>query len=355
VTRSARTARAPGRVNLIGDHTDYTGGMVLPMAIDRETVVRVEPSDEPVVRLRSLDEPGEAVVPLAVVDPERLTPTWARYVAGVVAEVRPSHGVTGTVRSTVPVGAGLSSSAALEVAVALALGAPGDDPVALAEQCRRAEHRAVGVPSGIMDQLASAAGVAGAALMIDCHTRRVTPAPLPPADEVEVVVVHSGQARTLAGSAYAERVAQCAAAEARIGPLRTAGLDDVTRLADPVVRARARHVVTENDRVRAFAAAMAAGDLVTAGRVMDASHASLATDYAVSTDVLDALCARLRATAGVFGARLTGAGFGGCVVALCRPGALGSLGWSVRAVAGASVRTDGPATTPSVRTDGAGE
>jgi galactokinase len=352
---SGRVAHAPGRVNLIGDHTDYTGGLVLPMAIDRETVVRVVPDAPPVVRLASLQEAGEAVVDLDVAEPSRLAPPWARYVGAVVAEVRPVHGWTGTVTSTVPVGAGLSSSAALEVACALALGADPGDALALARLCQRAEHRAVGVPSGIMDQLASVAGVAGAALLIDCHALSVTPAPLPPADEVEVVVVHSGQARTLAGSAYAERVAQCAAAEAEIGPLRLATVDDVAAIGDPLVRARARHVVTENARVRAFAAAMAAGDVAGAGRLMDESHASLAGDYAVSTPVLDALCDRLRSVPGVLGARLTGAGFGGCVVALCRPGALGDEGWRVRAVAGASVREDdgsASATAPVIAAGG---
>jgi len=312
------------------------------MAIDRETVVQVEPSAVDEVHLSSAQEPGDARIPLEVHDPAALQPNWARYVGGVVAEVRPTHGWRGVVRSTVPVGAGLSSSAALEVACALALGAPSEDPLALAQLCQRAEHRAVGVPSGIMDQLASCAGVTGAALLIDCHVGSVTPSPLPPPGELEVVVVHSGQARTLAGSAYAERVAQCAAAEAVIGPLRLADPDAVERIADPVVRARARHVVTENARVRQVAAALATGDVVTAGRAMDASHASLAGDYAVSTPVLDALCDRLRTRPGVFGVRLTGAGFGGCVVALCRPGALAGEGWVVRAVAGASVR-DAPA------------
>lgn len=226
---ASRIARAPGRVNLIGDHTDYTGGLVLPMAIDRETIVQVEPSAAAEVHLRSAEEPGDARVPLDVDDPSVLQPNWARYVGAVVAEVRPTHGWRGVVRSTVPVGAGLSSSAALEVACALALGAPTGDPWALARLCQRAEHRAVGVPSGIMDQLASCAGVTGAALLIDCHLGSVTPSPLPPPGELEVVVVHSGQARTLAGSAYAERVAQCAAAEAEIGPLRLADPDEIGR------------------------------------------------------------------------------------------------------------------------------
>jgi len=252
-------------------------------------------------------------------------------VAGVVAEVRPDEGATGTVATTLPVGAGLSSSAALEVAVALALGFTGP-PVELAQVCQRAEHAASGVPSGIMDQLASAAGVAGSALLIDCTTLERTPVPLP--TDVEVVVVHSGEARALAGSAYAERRRQCEAAEEVIGPLPSAPLDAVAAIDDPVVRRRARHVVTENARVRQAAAALAAGDPAAAGRAMVASHASLRDDFEVSTPALDRLVAELAATPGVFGARLTGAGFGGCAVALTRPGAV-DRGWVVRAVDGA--------------------
>jgi galactokinase len=326
-------ARAPGRVNLIGDHTDYTGGLVLPMAIDRETVVTGERGGDRVV-LRSTYADGPADVALDVKDPRSVTPAWARYVAGVVHQLgRPATGLRGEVTSTVPVGSGLSSSAALELAVALALGFRGS-PLELAQLCQRAEHLATGVPCGIMDQLSSAAGLAGHAMLIDCHDLTVRPVPLP--DDVEVVVVHSGQPRALADSAYAERVAQCAAAEAVVGPLRLASLDDVATIADALVRRRAAHVVAENDRVRRFAAAVADGDLVAAGRLMVQSHESLRDLYDVSTDVLDALVARLCSTKGVFGARLTGAGFGGCVVALTEPSALDE-GWVVHAVAGASV------------------
>ena len=327
-------ARAPGRVNLIGDHTDYTGGLVLPMAIDRWTTVRGERFGD-VVALRSEHEPLDVEVPLDVVDPAGVDPPWGRYVAGVVAEARPPFGLSGRVASTVPVGAGLSSSAALEVAVALALGVEGS-PLAIAGLCQRAEQRASGVPCGIMDQLASVAGVEGAALLIDCHTLDVRSVPLPPTTEAEVVVVHSGVTRSLAGSAYAERARQCANAERIIGRLRAATLDDVERISHPIVRARARHVITENERVGRFAAALVAGDLDAAGALMLASHASLRDDFEVSTPELDDLVARLSAVPGVFGARLTGAGFGGCVVALARPGVV-QEGWVVRPVAGASV------------------
>jgi galactokinase len=330
-------AFAPGRVNLIGDHTDYTGGLVLPMAVDLGTTVEGVRGG-PVVRLRSDTEPDEAVVPLAVGDPAAVAPAWARYVAGVVAVVRPGTGFTGRVTSTLPVGAGLSSSAALEVAVALACGFEGT-PLELALACQRAEHLASGVPCGVMDQLTSAAGVAGCALLIDCGALTVEPVPVP--DDLWVVVVDSGERRALAGSAYAERRASCEAAAAVVGPLREASLADLAAIADPVVRARARHVVTENARVRDFAAALRAGDAASAGALMVASHRSLRDDFGVSTPALDACVERLCATPGVFGARLTGAGFGGCVVALCEPGALHE-GRRVRPSAGAHLETARP-------------
>ena len=320
------TAFAPGRVNLIGDHTDHSGGFALPFALDLGTTVTATSGGSAVV-LRSADAAGSASVPLDVADPAAVEPPWARYVAGVVAELRPRVGLRGEVSTTLPVGAGLSSSAALELAVALALGFEGS-PLELALLCQRAERRAAGVPSGVMDQLASASGVAGHALLLDCTALTVTPVPLPA--DVEVVVVHSGEERALAGSAYGERRAACEAAAAIIGPLREADAADLGRIADPVVRRRARHVLTENGRVHEMVAALTAGDHEAAGALLDASHASLADDFEVSTPGLDALVDRLRREPGVLGARLTGAGFGGCVVALCRPGALPDDGWHVR-------------------------
>jgi galactokinase len=240
-------------------------------------------------------------------------------VAGVVAELRPPVGLEGTVSSTLPVGAGLSSSAALEVAVALALGFDGGAR-ALAELCQRAEQRASGVPCGVMDQLASAAGVAGHALLLDCTSLEVVPVALP--DDVEVVAVHSGEARQLAGSAYADRRAQVEAAQAIVGPLRDTRIGDLAAIRDPVLHRRARHVVTENERVHTLAEALRRDDVAAAGALVVESHTSLRDDFAVSTPALDALVERLVATPGVYGARLTGAGFGGCAVALARPGAV---------------------------------
>ncbi|MCU1374647.1 MAG: Galactokinase [Actinomycetia bacterium] len=324
------TAWAPGRVNIIGDHTDHTGGWCLPAALGLGTTVTGEPGGDVVV-LTSDAVPGAAVVPIDIEDPATVEPGWARYVAGVVAELRPAQGFTGTITSDLPIGAGLSSSASLQLAVALALGA-GDDPLALARLGQRAEHRASGVPCGILDQLASAAGVAGHALLLDCTTLAVDPVPVPPA--IELVVVPSGEQRTLVGSAYAERRAACEAAERLVGPLRHATDDDVAAITDPVLRRRARHVVTENRRVGLAVDALRAADGRRLGTLLVESHRSLAHDFEVSTPTLDALVARLLAVPGVHGARLTGAGFGGCVVAVTEPGTLAE-GWVVRPSAGA--------------------
>jgi galactokinase len=312
-----RVAFAPGRVNLIGEHTDHQGGFALPMAVQLGTTVEVVVGGEE-VRLTSATETVAVVLPLTVGDPSTVEPPWGRYVAGVVAAVAPGAGVDGTVATTLPVGAGLSSSAALEVAVALALGFDGS-PLELARACQRAEQRASGVPCGIMDQLASAAGVEGHALLLDCRTDEVTPVPLP--DGVEVVAVHSGQARQLSSSAYAERRTACEAAASEVGPLRDAEVDDLAFIANAEVRRRARHVVTENQRVLDFVDACGAGDVAALAPLLGASHASLRDDFAVSTPALDQLVDRLVATPGVLGARLTGAGFGGCAVALCESGA----------------------------------
>ncbi|MGH9165422.1 MAG: galactokinase [Acidimicrobiales bacterium] len=324
---AAVRAYAPGRVNLIGDHTDYTGGWALPMAIDRGTTVELVPGGS-TVELVSADDPEPASVSL---DLSAWPAGWARYVAGVVAVLRPPMGGRGSVTTTLPIGAGLSSSAALEVALALALGFDGS-PLELALATQRAELLAWGTPTGMMDQLASAAGVAGHALLVDCSSQEVTPVPLPAG--VEVVVVDSGQRRSVATSAYGQRRRQCEAAADLVGPLRSATLDDVAAVADPLLRRRIRHVVSENGRVLALVDALRSGDLARAGRLMTASHASLRDDFEVSTPVLDALVSDLTATPGVLGARLTGAGFGGCVVALVAPGTP-VPGWRVSAADGA--------------------
>ena len=327
-------ARAPGRVNLIGDHTDYTGGLALPVAIDRHVVVRGDRGDEPVISLTSDQEPMSATIPLPVEDLREIKPLWARRVAGVALELGLEKGFEGSVESTVPIGAGLSSSGAFGVALALALGAGEDrSRLDIARLCQRAQQRSTGVPAGILDEMASLFGTEGHALLLDCHDLRVEPVPLlADADLVVRYVSH----RTIVGSPYSDRVAACADAEAEIGPLRLAHPDDVASISDPVVRARARHVVTENERVRQCADALRAEDLVEAGRLMTASHVSLRDDYEVSTPDLDAAVEALLGTPGVYGARLTGAGFGGCVVALSRPDAVTNA-WTMRPIDGASV------------------
>jgi galactokinase len=327
-------ARAPGRVNLIGDHTDYTGGLALPMAIDREVVVQGVDRPEPSVELTSDQEEGRAYFPVPVTELDRIEPQWARRVAAVAAELGRETGFVGQVTSTVPIGAGLSSSGALGVAVALGLGAADSlTRSEIALLCQRAQRAATGVPAGILDEMASLHGTAGHAILLDCHDLATEAVPLP--EEAQVVVSYVSH-RTVVGSPYAERVASCMAAEEQIGPLRSASMGDVATIADPVVRARARHVVSENQRVRDFAHALRAGDLPEAGRLMTASHASLRDDYQVSTPDLDAAVEKLCSIAGVYGARLTGAGFGGCVVALARAGA-SVEGWPVSAVDGAGM------------------
>jgi galactokinase len=324
-TRSFRRTRAfsPGRVNLIGDHTDYNEGLALPMAVHLGTTVSFEPDDGSKIVLVSSDDPDPAEVDrLNHVDLEaaiEISPRWARYVAALVALLRPDSGGHGTVSTTLPIGAGLASSAALEVATALALGAR-QDPISLARTCQRAEHAATGVASGLMDQLVATTAEEGAALLVDFSDTTSSPVPIP--EGIDVVVVHSGLSRTLDRSAYSARLAECDAAAYRLKPLGLLRPEDLVAISDPVLRRRARHVVTECDRVRWTAQALRSGELVEAGRLMTASHASLASDFEVSVPALDELVERLVETDGVYGARMTGAGFGGCVVALAETGAV---------------------------------
>lgn len=322
-------AVAPGRVNLIGDHTDYMGGLVLPMAIQLTTTVEAVTGGD-AVELTSAQFDGAAHVPLPVDDPAAVEPGWARYCAGVAAELGSTSGLVGTVDSEIPPGAGLSSSAALEVATALALGF-GGSPLELARVCRAAEERATGVPCGIMDQLASAAGRAGHALLIDCATEQVDHVEVP--DEFAFWVVHSGERRSLDASSYALRRAECETAAGVVGPLPTVALAAIDALEDPVVRARARHVRSECDRVGRAATALATGDAAAMGALMVASHRSLRDDFEVSTSGIDSLVLAALDRPGVHGARLTGAGFGGCIVVLADPTAelddLGTRRWRV--------------------------
>jgi galactokinase len=308
---------APGRVNLIGDHTDYMGGLVLPLAIGLGTEITGDRGGNWVM-LGSERFDGVAEIPLdGGEDPAKAEPPWTRYVAAVVAELQPDNGLVGMVHSDLPPGGGLASSAALEVALAVALGADLGDPIGVAQACQRAEQRAVGVPCGIMDQLVAVAAEPDQVLRIDCRSLTVEKLAFP--EEAEILVVDSGEPRELSGSAYAQRRKECEAAEEVVGPLRDASPSAVEAIDDPVLRRRARHVTTENERVDALGAALAEGQLRYAGELLVASHASLRDDFDVTTPALDELVVALRSVPGVYGARMTGAGFGGCVVALCQP------------------------------------
>ncbi len=325
--RGWRRGVGPGRVNLIGDHTDYNQGLALPMAIGLGVAVTFEPRSDQWIELTSDSYPGEqASIPLTVdVDTiGDMEPAWARLAAAVVSLARPGSGGVAHVTSTLPRGSGLSSSAALAVALADVFGVEGDALV-VARLCQAAEHR-IGVPVGLMDPMVCAGGRAGHALLIDFSSLAVRHVPVP--QGAEWTVVDSGQRRDLRTSAYGTRVAECEAATAVIGPLGLATEADVLGLRDSLLRRRARHVMTECTRVTAFAEALVGDDLAQAGRLMDESHRSLADEFEASTPELDALVADLRARPGVHGARVTGAGFGGCVVALGEPGALdpGALG-----------------------------
>jgi galactokinase len=311
---------APGRANLIGEHTDYNNGFVLPVALNLATYIAGKRVPERVI-LRSLNEPGEVVVELR--NPELPSNGWGRYVAGVVLAMRDAsveiRGFEGAIASEVPIGSGLSSSAALEVSIALALGPSSLTPISLAEICQRAENRYVGVRSGIMDQLASSAGQRDKAMLIDCRSSEVTPVPIPP--ELSILVIDSGVNRGLSESGYNERRSQCEAAARSLGvsSLRDVSPDQLANARttlDEVVFRRARHVVTENRRVLDTVKTLSASRFDDLGRLFAASHESLATDYQVSIPELDTLVACANQVSGVVAARLTGAGFGGCTVNL---------------------------------------
>lgn len=327
-------AIAPGRVNLIGDHTDYTGGLVFPMAIDRYTTITFERSDS-VIDLHSEDDPVPVTYSVTEAFDPGMHPRWGRYVAAVTSLISSPQAIRGTVSTTIPVGAGLSSSAALEIAVALACGAP-TDARELSLLTQHAEHLATGVPTGIMDQLCITSAREGHGTLIDCRTFEVQHVPIP--EDLEFVVRFITH-RTLEGSEYSSRVAQCTAAEREIGALRDATLDSCATLSDPVVRHRAQHVVQENQRVTMFARALQSHNFEEAGQLMTDSHQSLAELFEISTPQMDAAVAEILSIPGVYGARMTGGGFGGCVVAMVKPGTQ-IEGWRVRPVSGARLLLD---------------
>lgn len=316
------SASAPGRINLIGDHTDYTGGLVMPMILEQETVITGVASADDSWHLVSEDDPLPASISLPVIDPAALGPPWARYVAGVLAVFHERGilvpGFTGSISTTIPLGSGLSSSAALEVAVARMVLQLLDGPfeamnsIELAKLCQRAEHIATGVHCGIMDQLSIIAGRPNTATLIDCHDLTVRYVTVPSDIEFSARFIHR---RALADSAYSERVGECERIEDIIGPLRLATIDALTtsQLPDPLLR-RARHIISENQRVRDFADALATGQFEEAGRLMVESHWSLSRDYETSTPAMDRALEKCLSEPGVLGARITGGGFGGCLV-----------------------------------------
>lgn len=334
-------ARAPGRVNLIGEHTDYNEGLVLPCAIDRQTVALLARRQDGRARVFSRERGELRCFESAA--PER-SGDWLDYVQGVVFALRERgiepHGFDLAIASDVPEGSGLSSSAALELAVATALDACEGLGLGARERARlahRAENGFAGVPCGIMDQFASALGRGDHALRLDCRSQSVEAVPLPAAG-VALLVADSGAKRALASAGYAERVAECrhalaAARQAGVAPpearalrdLSPADLPALAGVLEPPLLRRARHVLTENERVDATCRALRAGDWETAGSLLGAGMRSLRDDYEVSTPELDALCSLADGLPGVYGSRLTGAGFGGCTLHLVAPGAAPEL------------------------------
>jgi len=318
---------APGRVNLIGEHTDYNDGFVLPIAIDKCTLAAFTPGEGRLVNLASVQQEGDPASFDLDADIEKGLPKWANYPKGVAAGLV-EKGVELTAMdilfdSDVPIGGGLSSSASLEVSTALAmLEAAGReiDDYELARICQKAEHEFAGTPCGIMDQAISVMGQAGKALLLDCRDGTYRHIPFDNPDMV-VLVVDTKVKHDLTDGGYAARRDQCYSAAARLGVkmLRDADADMVSAAAGDLSDkelTRARHVVSEIDRTLKAVAAMESGDYATFGQLMYASHASLRDDYEVSCEELDAIVAQADGLEGVYGARMTGGGFGGCAIVL---------------------------------------
>ncbi len=316
--------RAPGRVNLIGEHTDYNEGFVLPLAIDRAIWISLEPRDDSKVVVCSADFEQTGEFSLSGLRHQQQG--WLEYLKGVAWSLQEAgyalKGWQGIVLGDVPRGAGLSSSAALEVAATRAFAAVSGwpwEPVLMARLGQRAENAWVGVNCGIMDQLISAAGREAHALLIDCRSLELTPVPFP--QGIAVAILDTATRRGLVDSQYNERRASC---EAAAKAFQVSALRDVaparfqreSHRLDPMIARRAWHVISENQRTLAAAEAMRQGDVAALGRLMDESHESLRADYEVSSEALDTMVAAARAHPACRGARMTGAGFGGCAVAV---------------------------------------
>ena len=322
--RPAWIVRSPGRVNLIGGHTDYNDGFVLPMAIERAIWIALSPVKSRDVQLYSVDFKQHAKMSLDDLRPGNRA--WFEYVKGM-AWVLQQMGYTlagwkGVVVGDIPIGAGLSSSAALELASARAFAAAAGfewEPVEMAKAGQRAENKWIGVNCGIMDQMISATGKSNHALLIDCRSLEITPVKLP--KETSVVIMDTNTRRKLVDSAYNERQSQCEQAAQAFGvsSLRDITLDTLEASkdsTDPLLYRRARHVISENSRVLRAAEAMGRGDATKVGEIMNASHISLRDDFEVSSRELDIMVSVAQEQPECYGAHMTGAGFGGCAVAL---------------------------------------
>jgi galactokinase len=331
-------AGAPGRVNLIGEHTDYNDGFVLPMAIDRYTVLAAARNTRREVTLHSVTTGDTATFPLRP-EVQRGEPGWSNYVRGVVAGFQrrgtKPGGFDAVIDSSVPFGAGVSSSAALEVATATLLEAISGkklEPIDKALLCQQAEHEFAGVPCGIMDQFTSVLAKENHALLLDCRSRTAKPVPMTD-PSITVLIINTNVRHKLVDGVYGSRREQCqtAARFLKVKALRDATMKDLdlARTAmDPVVFRRARHVITENQRTLEMADALQSGNWSRVGELMYASHASLRDDYEVSCPELDTvvkIAQKLSETDGMIGCRMTGAGFGGCTVCLVRTPALKTI------------------------------
>jgi galactokinase len=319
----AATVRAPGRVNLIGEHTDYNDGFVLPMAIDRAMWIALRPREDNRVLVHSLEFSRLADFELGETN---RGVGWPEYLRGMAWSLQqddyPLAGFEGVMSSDIPVGAGLSSSAALEMATAMAFSLVGGwtfDPGKIARAGQRAENQWVGANTGIMDQMISACGRAGHALLLDCRDLSTQHIPVP--DGTAVVVMDTATRHSHTDSGYNERREQCEAAARYFGVSHLRDVDLHTfqargeGLADLPYR-RARHVISENERVLQAGQAMSSGDAAKMGHLMNASHVSMRDDFEITNNELNIMVRLAQAQPGCYGARMTGGGFGGCAVAL---------------------------------------
>ena len=316
--------RAPGRVNLIGEHTDYNDGFVLPMALSQSIWIALSSQPNPEVELHSLDFEESVKVPLE--ENYEKSRGWQEFLKGVLDILKQEgfslSGWKGVAAGNVPIGAGLSSSAAFELAIARAFTSVGNwewQPLEMARFCQRAENGWVGMNCGIMDQTISALGQAGNALFLDCRSLENQQVRMP--DNLQIAVMDTGTRHELVDSAYNERRLQCekAAAFFEVEALRDLTLENLRsseKELDPLVFRRARHVVTENQRVLSFIKALENGTPEKAGQLMNESHHSLRDDFEVSSEALDIISECARESPGCYGARMTGGGFAGCGVAL---------------------------------------